>query len=199
MAVKIIFSETAKHAAKSEKAHTGKYAAAKLLWLGALVGLTAILTLDYSYWYNKRTIPACSRAASADVAKLSAAIERLGNETIDLNCELKPPTGDQVPYLVGPYYGWGGTNERCQVLIRVRGDEVWSCALRGASPEGPETRYIYRIRLDGGADLPITRGPCQGRAYGGPEQTCYTEGIVKNDCSLRTPKGIKCRKAWSKE
>ncbi|MEW6350228.1 MAG: hypothetical protein AB1646_14270 [Thermodesulfobacteriota bacterium] len=152
---------------------------------------------SYQQWWATRPIHGCDRMALADVSKLAASLERLGVELEDAQCESKSDPfakGLKLDWLVGPYYGWAGPGAKCGVLIRLEGDEVWACALRGSRPAGIESRYIHRIKVSGGADLPATHGPCFGQAYGGKEGKCYTSTAICDKCRMCEPQEwIKCR------
>jgi type IV pilus assembly protein PilA len=163
----------------------------ELMVVVAIIGIILAIAIPYFIAY-KRT--ACDRAASADISKLSACLERFGNELVDLNCDDQTPSAGQIAFFVGPYYGWGGTNRKCDIRITVNatGTEAQGCALKGSRPEGFATRYVYRARLTGGTDLPVTRGACAGNTYGGPAETCYTASMIGTDCSAVTPGGVPC-------
>jgi prepilin-type N-terminal cleavage/methylation domain-containing protein len=153
----------------------------ELMVVVAIIGIILAIAIPYYVSY-KRT--SCDRAASGDISRLGAAVERLGNELVDLNCSalevfLSLPAFD-ISYLVGPYYGWGGSSRKCLVLITrdLSNPELQSCAMKGSLPGGPGTRYIYRQTLGGGTDLPAVTGACVGLEFGGPMQMCYTESLV---------------------
>ncbi len=157
--------------------------------LTAIIGIVLAIGIPY-YVSFKRT--ACDRMAMANVSKLGAALERFANERFDHNCGSGGVTPETIKYIVGPYYGWGGTNRQCSVNVRVVGNEVHGCAMKGSKPGRPAERYIYRVRLDSGADLPMKIGPCSGQSYGGSNGTCYDKSILDSECNLVRPKGIKC-------
>ncbi|MEW6348457.1 MAG: serpin family protein [Thermodesulfobacteriota bacterium] len=121
----------------------------------------------------------CDSTASGDISRLGACIERCENELKDLGMPDRKLKAQHLQYLVGPYYGWGGCNRKCEVRVRVVNDEVWGCALKGSAIEGGSSRYIYRTTLSGGRDLPATVGPCLGKRYGGRGETCFTESLVE--------------------
>ncbi len=174
----------------------------KLLWILGIGGfIMLVLAIAVPYFLSSRCSPgsACDRSANADVSKLSASLERFGNELVDQNCDydaiLSGFGEERIAYLVGPYYGWAGTSRRCDVRIRVKGKEIRACAVKGIRPDDrdPKSRYIYRYTLSG-TDLPVTKGPCDGKTYGGLEELCYTSTMLRNDCTLRKPKdAIKCK------
>ncbi|MEJ2716342.1 MAG: prepilin-type N-terminal cleavage/methylation domain-containing protein, partial [Deltaproteobacteria bacterium] len=126
----------------------------ELMVVVAIIGIILAIAVPYYISY-KRT--ACDRAANGDISKLGAAIERYGNELVDLNCSQEISINN-ISYLVGPYYGWGGTNRKCDVRVRVDDEsnpqEAYGCAMKGSHPEGTNTRYVYRVTLFGGTDMP---------------------------------------------
>lgn len=144
--------------------------------------------------YDTYKCRGCDRAAQADAGKLSASLERLANELIDLNCPLAKwkITDAHLNSLVGPYYGFRGGTLKCDVRFRVQGDEIWVCAGKGTRVGNDQTRNIYRISADLATlnkDLPPITGPMGGRRYpsvAGGGELCFTESIVKvEDCSFR--------------
>lgn len=171
----------------------------RLLGVGALILLNVMLDVHwYGAYHNRHNSgnTACDRTATADVSRLGAAIERLQNEMVDSNCHVDSENllekGLNLEYLVGPYYGWSGTSQKCQVLVRVVGHEVQACSAKGARPDpNPSYRYIYRQTFPEGKDLPAQVGPCEGKSYGGPEDNCYTSSMVGPDCTLHRPKESK--------
>ncbi len=172
----------------------------ELMVVVAIIGIILAIAIPYYVSY-KRT--ACDRAASADISKLGAAIERFGNELVDLNCgdfgNLIGSNGalaaTMLPWMVGPYYGWGGTNAKCDV--RVTADTTTqafiACAQNGSHPTSTTTdRYLYRIGIVGGVDMPAITGDCNAawNAYGGRAATCYTSSMVTtSNCSPSAPAG----------
>jgi Tfp pilus assembly major pilin PilA len=159
--------------------------------LVAMMGIIAAIAIPYYISY-KRT--ACNRAAEADVVKLKAAIERFATERIDKGCRTKEITPEMIRYMVGPYYGWKGTNQKCRVRVRVVGNEVQSCSMKGSKPSGPTNRYIYRVNLESGPRLPAKIGPCSGQSYGRPNDTCYKKSMLDSQCNIVRPEGDKCGK-----
>jgi prepilin-type N-terminal cleavage/methylation domain-containing protein len=168
----------------------------ELMVVVAIIGIILAIAVPYYVSY-KRT--ACDRAATGDISKLGAALERFGNELVDMNCPDLGIQGQSVnlSWLVGPYYGWGGTNRKCNVLVRRSNanTEVWACAEKGSHPtEVAGQRYVYRVILGGGTDLPVTREVCDtGGAtfYGGTGATCYTSSMLTSTttCAPTEPIG----------
>lgn len=162
----------------------------ELMVVVAIIGIILAIAIPYYVSY-KRT--ACDRAATGDISKLGASIERFGNELVDLNCPdmVNLITSVDIAYFVGPYYGWGGTNRKCDVRVTADGttQEVTACALNGSRPTGATSRYLYRIGLVGGTDLPAQQGTCPDtwRVFGGAGQTCYTTSMIDSTCVPGTP------------
>ncbi len=168
-----------------------------LIEMMVVVAILAILLAVAVPYYMAYKKTACDRAAQADIHNFSACLERFQVEVGDMNCNVSNfETAIDIGWFTGPYYGWGGTNNKCSVVLRQVNDEVWSCAMHGSEPtEDAGVRYVYRTRLPGGVDLPATRGECWGKRYGGPNDKCYTSSIIQkkegDDCILDEPKGSK--------
>lgn len=169
----------------------------ELMVVVAIIGVLLAVAVPYYIAYKRTT---CDRAANRDATRLSAALERFHNELVDLNCSFDATSTDiQLSWLTGPYYGWSGTNRKCGVKLWRYSGEVWVCADKGSHPEGATgVRYIYRVSLAGGADLPSTRDLCQGQAYGLHDDLCFTssmlQGIGPGGCIPTEPPNPKpCR------
>jgi hypothetical protein len=185
-----------------------------LLLLVAVTGIVAAVAIPYYVSY-KRT--ACDRAASKDITMLSAAVQRLGHETADLgqvwdeNTVNEIAEADALKYLVGPYYGWGGSTKKCGTCVRMtKENNKWiieGVSLKGAHPQGVSSRYVYRIEAQTGKDVVTKIGQSIVDAGNGrstdwnsysSEGMCYSDTIIDKSAGagtqfkIRAPKGRPC-------
>jgi type II secretory pathway pseudopilin PulG len=168
----------------------------------AVLGIILAIAIPYYVAYIRT---ACDRAAHADVLKLAAAFERLGNELADRNLRLDNEAikrlvdGNAVQHMVGPYYRFQGCTSKCEVLIRInRHEDDWvieGTALKGSRPEGSTSRYVYRAPVAKGRDLPATVAKDVLNAHNGKSldwnsypyaspgqpEICYTESIIHEE------------------
>ncbi|MEW6114075.1 MAG: prepilin-type N-terminal cleavage/methylation domain-containing protein [Thermodesulfobacteriota bacterium] len=164
----------------------------ELMVVVAIIGIILAIAIPYYIAY-KRT--ACDRAANADTTRVGAGLERLGNELVDLNRNwdaiASTMSDTQLPWFAGTYYGWGGPNAKCDVHVYVdtANLEVRGWAGRGSRPAGMATRYVYRVTLVGGTDMPATSLDVSGLAGIGPQTTCYLTTMVQSDGTLAAPTG----------
>jgi len=110
----------------------------------AVMGIVLAIAIPYYVSY-KRTV--CDGAADADLQHLRAAYERYRNDANNLTQE--PPR--DLRHLLGPYYGWKGTTEKCSVRIKFDRFEqhVEAVSVKGSHPKGVTSRYAYRRHLAG--------------------------------------------------
>lgn len=173
---------------------------------------------------DERKSDSCDSAASAAVHSLAFAFEALANEIVDGKAVLnfnevisRIVEADALQYIVGPHYRFAGGTPKCEVLLRMnRLQDKWiieGTSLKGESPNGSNTRYVYKLPVWGGKELPpaietdITDAK-NGKATdwnsypynpSGQISICYTESIIQIEESqgqkklkLRIPKGKPC-------
>jgi hypothetical protein len=133
------------------------------------------------------------KVAFQTVANLGKALAKFADERARSNCNTANIPEDIIQYMVGPYYGWSGTSAQPEVLVRIEDEAACACAPGGSQPSGATRRYIYRVKLSDGSQLPALQGPCFGNNYGVHGSKCYTESVLNQDCTLRIPRGIQCK------
>lgn len=176
------------------EAHTKPRVFSSVLGVMLLLIIIGIVFVIWLPMYVSHERATCDRMAAADVRNLAVALERFRSECKERKCPSNMIAPEQVQYLIGPHYGWNGTNKRCRVLIRVSEEEACACSPLGRrpTPRDPGARYLYRIRLSDGSELPVTYGQCRGKSYGGPGEICYTESLINENGRFRAPNGVKC-------
>ena len=141
----------------------------ELMVVVAIIGIILAIAIPYYVSY-KRT--ACDRAATGDISKLGASIERFGNELVDLNCSdmvnLLPALTLRTLWVLTTGGAAPTPSVTCWCTTDAATQEVTACAMNGTHPTATAgDRYIYRIGMVGGTDLPATMWACDGTSYGG--------------------------------
>jgi prepilin-type N-terminal cleavage/methylation domain-containing protein len=178
----------------------------------AIIGIIVAIAVPF-YVGHKRSV--CDRAAEGDLSKLSASLERFNTELTMLRTdELATVVKNQqfqLDYLVGPYYGWGGTDKSCKVLASYDSQNlvIGVCAVNGSRPDKGDSkkRYVFRATLLGSSSGSTVVSPCirtqsmspavgNGMAleYPRPEagNFCYTSSMIDSTGTIQVPAHINC-------
>ena len=141
----------------------------ELMVVVAIIGIILAVAIPYYVSYKRA---ACDRTADADVGRLNVAVERFANELVDLNGPFDETNQiafiGALPWVLGSYYGWGGTTEKCKVQIGFTqpggaGTQIFvnACSVMGARPTATATdRYIFNAPLGGGTQGAAIPGAC---------------------------------------
>jgi prepilin-type N-terminal cleavage/methylation domain-containing protein len=131
----------------------------ELMVVVAIIGIILAIAIPYYVSYKRAS---CDRTADADVGRLNVAIERFSNELVDLNGPFDETNQalfvQALPWVLGSYYGWGGTTAKCGVQIGFTQPGgansqffVNACSVQGSRPSANvDWRYIYTAPLGGG-------------------------------------------------
>lgn len=175
----------------------------ELMVVVAIIGIILAVAIPY-YTAYKRT--ACDRTADSDVARLNVAVERFSNELVDLNGPFDEVNQiafiQNLPWVLGSYYGWGGTTAKCGVQIQFTqpggvGTEIFlnACAVSGSRPAAVAVdRYIYSAPIGGGTSAQAIVGDCTDGAPGNQWQAPAAPGAAIALANWRTfpATGVHC-------
>jgi len=154
--------------------------------LVAVMGIILAIAIPY-YISFKRA--ACDQTARQEIVRLQDAYDKYRNEPNNKTHE--PP--QDLSHLVGPYYGWQGTSDKCDVRIHYdrNGQTVAALSLKGAHPRGSTSRYVYKKNLETGqeraAEVVPTPDETRFLSYPGTasrrDRSCFTnDGQLLDEC-----------------
>jgi|GEM_PF-677139 len=156
----------------------------------AVLGIILAISIPY-YISFKRS--ACDNGVRQELVRLQAAYDKYRN---DPNNRAKEPPAN-LRLLLGPYYGWTGTDEKCQVRIKYdrSSHEVRAIAINGSHPQGASSRYVYRRNLASGSEQTSTVpavAPSEFTAYPllgtGRRASCFDrKGTLLEECGGKRP------------
>ncbi|MFH0824587.1 MAG: prepilin-type N-terminal cleavage/methylation domain-containing protein [Pseudomonadota bacterium] len=177
----------------------------ELMVVVAIIGIILAVAVPYYSSYKKGT---CDTMAESDTKNVGLAVEKFKKDLYEQECigKLTLDAG-HFSYIVGNYYGFRGTNTKCQVNVDTAQTDtnnasvIRGWAANGSEPKGAGTRYIYRARFSDGSRLPtLSEAPGGGALYGQPDHWCFTESITERVdstgaaavCQWRTPSQVSC-------
>lgn len=170
----------------------GKGCFDKAIWAAVLSPVLIIVAIVAAigvpkYISYQRTLS--DKAASHDIESLGNALKRFADERKKQGCAMEKLPPEIVEYMVGPKYGWAGTNRDHGVLIRIDGDVVRGCSTSGSQPTNdPKVRYLFGVNLLTGEFVKWTRGECSGKSYGGPGSEQFVGSALGPGCTIQKPK-----------
>ncbi len=140
----------------------------ELMVVVAIIGIILAIAIPYYVSYRRAS---CDRTADSDVSRFNVAVERFQSELVDLNGAFDDANQDafiqNIDWVLGNYYGWGGTTEKCRVQIgfarQIAGGQVmvFACSVMGSRPSANiNDRYIYSAPIGGGTSAPAFVGDC---------------------------------------
>ncbi len=120
------------------------YSMIEIMFVLTFISLLLMIAVPYYIDYK---LSSCDKMAHQDLVNIMAAWEQyLGDP---LNKNEAPPT--KLSDLTGPFYGWGGTSEKCDVRAYLDTPTltVYTTPIRGSRPKGGATRFMYFIKMKG--------------------------------------------------